>query len=129
MKLLLDTHTVLWMVSDDPRLPASARKLIVPAEEVHWSIASLWEIGSKLSLDRPDLQLGPAWSRAIPDEMQRNQVSRLVPTPSHCEWASKLPWHHRDSFDRLIAAQVTGSKLTVISRDERLDDHGAKRRW
>lgn len=129
MKLLLDTHTVLWMVSDDPRLPASARKLIVAANEVHWSIASLWEIGIKLSLNRPDFQLGPAWSRAIPDEMQRNQVSRLDLTPSHCELVSKLPWHHRDPFDRLIVAQAIGSKLTLISRDERLDDYGVKRRW
>lgn len=59
MKLLLDTHALLCMVSDDSRLPANARKLIVAAEEVYWSIASPWEIGIKLSLNRPDFQLGP----------------------------------------------------------------------
>lgn len=129
MKLLLDTHALLWMVSDDPRLPASARKLIVAAEEVHWSIASLWEIGIKLSLNRPDFQMGPGWFRSIPDEMQRNGISRIDLNPFHCETVSKLPWHHRDPFDRLIVAQAIGSKLTLISRDERLDDYGVKRRW
>ena len=129
MKLLLDTHTLLWMVSDDPRLPASARQLIVTADEIYWSITSLWEIGIKLSLMRPDFQLGPGWARAIPEEMQRNGVRRLDLAIQHCEIVSKLPWHHRDPFDRLIVAQAVASKLILLSRDARLDQYGIKRRW
>lgn len=61
--------------------------------------------------------------------MQRNGISRIDLASSHCETVSKLPWHHRDPFDRLIVAQALGSKLTQISRDDQFDAYGIKHRW
>lgn len=99
------------------------------AKEVHWSIASLWEIGIKLSLNRPSFQLAPGWARSIPEELQRNGITRLDLSASHCEVVSKLPWHHPDPFDRLMVAQAMLSKLVLISRDDALDAYDIDRRW
>lgn len=129
MKLLLDTHAILWMVADDPRLPDSARKQIVAAEDLAWSTASLWEIGIKLSLDRPDFQLRTGWQRLIPEEMSRNGIKRLDLQPVHCAEVSKLPWHHRDPFDRLLTAQALCEKRKILSCDTSFDAYGVRRAW
>jgi len=81
MKALLDTHTLLWMIADDPRLSPVARQTISTAAEVFWSAASLWEIGIKLSLGRPDFRLGPDWARLIPEEMERTPSAALKSSP------------------------------------------------
>lgn len=117
MRALLDTHALLWLVADDPRLGAPARDAITHARELFWSVASLWEIGIKLSLDRPDFRLTPDWARLIPREMERNAIRRLDIEPVHCEILSCLPWHHRDPFDRLLVAQAQTERLTLLTRD------------
>lgn len=129
MKLLLDTHAILWMISDDPRLPESARRKILNAEDLAWSTASLWEIAIKLSLQRPDFLLRQAWERLIPEEMTRNGIQRLDLLPAHCAEVSKLPWHHRDPFDRLLVAQARCEKRKLLSRDTAFDGYGVERVW
>jgi len=129
MRLLLDTHALLWMVSDDPRLSGNARNAIVAAKEVFWSTASLWEIGIKLSLDRAGFQLGPGWSRLLPEEMQRNDIRRLNIEPAHCDAVARLPWHHRDPFDRLIIAQAQTEGLILVTRDGPIPDYGIGCLW
>ena len=129
MKLLLDTHALLWMISDDPRLSETARRQISAADDIVWSTASLWEIGIKLSLDRPDFRMGAGWERLIPEEMNRNNIGRLDLQPIHCALLSKLPWHHRDPFDRLLASQALCEKRGLISRDDAFDAHGVPRLW
>lgn len=129
MKLLLDTHTILWMVSDDRRLSARARRTLESAPRLCWSVVSLWEIGIKLSLDRPGFQLGPGWARRIPEEMSRNGIERLDLAPDHCDRVSRLPWHHRDPFDRLLIAMAAAEELGVIGADETFDRYGIERIW
>jgi PIN domain nuclease of toxin-antitoxin system len=129
MRLLLDTHAVLWMIADDSRLPESARRLILTVDDVVWSTASLWEIGIKLSLNRADFRLGPGWERLIPAEMTRNRIQRLDLEPAHCAAVSKLPWHHRDPFDRLLVAQAQCEKRRLLSCDPTFDGYGLDRAW
>ncbi len=129
MRLLLDTHTILWMVSDDPRLSEPARRSIQSTTELFWSIASLWEIGIKLSLDRTDFRLGPGWAHLIPAEMQHNGIQRLPIEPGHCERLSRLPWNHRDPFDRLLVAQASCENLGMVSRDRHLSSYGIEVIW
>jgi PIN domain nuclease of toxin-antitoxin system len=129
VKLLLDTHALLWMVADDPRLPDSTRQKIIAAEDLVWSTASLWEIGIKLSLNRSDFQLRQGWERLIPEEMSRNGIKRLNLQPAHCATVSKLPWHHRDPFDRLLTAQALCEKRRLLSCDSAFDAYGVRRVW
>ncbi len=129
MRLLLDTHTILWMVADDPRLPERARQRILTAEDIAWSTASLWEIGIKLSLNRPDFRLCPEWERLIPEEMSRNAIKRVDLQPAHCARVSILPWHHRDPFDRLLTAQAFCEERFLVSRDPAFDAYGVRRLW
>lgn len=117
------------MVADDPRLPASARRRIIDSDDLAWSTASLWEIGIKLSLHRPDFRLRQGWERQIPEEMSRNGIRRLDLQPSHCAAVSALPWHHRDPFDRLLAAQALCEKRHLLSRDDAFDAYAVKRVW
>lgn len=129
MRLLLDTHVILWMVSDDPRLTASARREILNAGDLAWSTVSLWEIGIKLSLNRPDFQLRNGWERLIPEEMTRNGIMRLELQPVHCAAVSQMPWHHRDPFDRMLAAQALCDKRRLMSCDPAFDSYGIRRVW
>lgn len=129
MSLLLDTHAILWMVSDDRRLSQRAREEITSDRDLYWSIASLWEIGIKLSLGRADFRLAPDWARLIPAEMQRNRIRRLALEPAHCDALSLLPWHHRDPFDRLLVAQAACENLALLSRDQRLAAYEVELIW
>lgn len=129
MRLLLDTHAILWMIADDPRLGASQRKILQEADELLWSVVSLWEIGIKLSLERRDFRLGPGWARLIPEELSRNRIRQIPLQPAHCEEVSRLPWHHRDPFDRVLIAQARIEDCTLFSRDESIDDYDVRRIW
>lgn len=129
MRLLLDTHALLWMVGDDERLSGSARARITGAEELAWSVVSLWEIGLKLSLRRMDFRLRAGWERLIGEEMRRNGIVRIDLQPSHCGAVAKLPWHHRDPFDRMLVAQAGIEKWALLSRDAQLDGYGVERVW
>lgn len=117
MRLLLDTHVILWMLTDDPILGSTVRDAIVEAEEVYWSTASLWEIGIKHSLGRADFEMKAGWEKKIPAELQKSGIQRLDVEPSHCGTVSTLPLHHRDPFDRMLVAQAISEDLTLVTRD------------
>ncbi|MEI6871935.1 MAG: type II toxin-antitoxin system VapC family toxin [Verrucomicrobiota bacterium] len=129
MKLLVDTHALLWMVSADPRLPQTARALILQAPELYWSVSSFWEIGIKLSLNRPDFQLALGWANSLTAEFERNGMIRLQITTAHCAAVSRLDWHHRDPFDRMLVAQALEEKMTILSADPQMDAYGISRVW
>jgi PIN domain nuclease of toxin-antitoxin system len=129
MRLLIDTHAILWMVSDDPRLPARTRRMIVNADDLAWSIVSLWEMGIKTSLERRDFQLGPGWARLIPDELHRSGLRSISLASRHCDAVSRLPWHHRDPFDRILIATAQAENLALLSCDSRFDDYEVERHW
>lgn len=119
MRLLLDTHIVLWWLADDPKLPAAAREAIAdPVHEVAVSAASVWEIGIKQAvgrLDAPDdlvVELGAAGFGSLPM------------TAEHAAAAARLPAHHADPFDRMLIAQATIERLKVVTVDRRFAAYG-----
>jgi PIN domain nuclease of toxin-antitoxin system len=113
VRLLLDTHILLWALSDDRRLAKSTRELLVsPANEIFVSAASLWEIGIKASLGRIDIEVDNL-EAAIAD-------ARFEPLPinfSHAAVAGKLPVIHRDPFDRMLIAQAGIEGLRIVTHD------------
>ena len=118
MRLLLDTHVVLWWLDDDKRLSAAARDEIVVAEEVRVSSATVWEIAIKRALGRLD----------VPDDylehVERTRFRPLAIGFEHAEAAGALPRHHDDPFDRMLVAQARIERLTLVTADRRLSDYG-----
>lgn len=115
MRLLLDTHALLWWLADE-ELGASAREAIIdPANEVAVSAASAWEISIKKSLGKliaPD---------DLADQVQASGFAPLPITLAHGLAAGQLPRHHDDPFDRMLIAQAIGEGMTVVTRDKRFD--------
>jgi PIN domain nuclease of toxin-antitoxin system len=114
--LLLDTHTFLWFIGNDPRLSTTAAGLIAdPDTPVRVSVVSAWEIviklgTGKLTLDRPLAQL---W----PESLAANDFEVLDVTSRHVLALEGLPLHHRDPFDRLLIAQALTEGLEIVSAD------------
>ena len=129
MRLLLDTHTILWALTDDPRLSDTARAEYSSCEHLYFSVVSLWEIGIKLGLNRPDFQLAENWWQVIPETLTRSGVARLDIAPVHCKRVASLPPHHRDPFDRLLVAQAFELEAGFLSKDQKMDAYGVQRVW
>jgi PIN domain nuclease of toxin-antitoxin system len=118
VKLLLDTHALLWWLDDDDRLDRSAVEAIAEAEFVAVSAASAWEIAIKQAIGKlsgPDDLAG---------ELETNGFTELTVTVAHALAAGALPPHHSDPFDRMLVAQSRLEGLTLVTRDERLADYG-----
>jgi PIN domain nuclease of toxin-antitoxin system len=119
MRLLLDTHILLWWLANSPSLPQRARDLISdPANAVFVSAVSLWEIWLKHSLGK--LILPPDFQERLAGEAFEN----LPLLASHTRAVASLPWHHRDPFDRMLIAQASTTELTLISADEAVASYG-----
>ena len=129
MTLLLDTHAILWVLSDDPRLSRKARRVYEETGGVFFSVVSLWEIGVKLGLRRADFQLDINWWRDIPQSLVAQGVRRLDVEPEHCRTVAELPLHHRDPFDRMLVAQAMSTHSRVLSIDDKLDEYDIRRVW
>lgn len=113
MKLLLDTHALLWWLSDDARLGAPAREFVAdPANDILVSVVSLWEIQvkcriGKLAADMPELLR----------EIAGQGFGLLPIDPPHLLRLGSLPAHHRDPFDHLLIAQALVERATFVSDD------------
>lgn len=119
MRLLLDTHVFLWWISDDPRLAPSTRALLSdPANTLVWSVASSWEVATKVSLGR--LTLGAPADVLLPSQRALNRVELLPIEERHTLLAARLPRHHADPFDRLLVAQGVWEQLTLVTYDRAL---------
>jgi PIN domain nuclease of toxin-antitoxin system len=128
MRVLLDTHAFLWLISEDKRLGRKVRRAFLnPKNQIYLSAASLWEIGIKVSLGK--LSLRDGWLKLIGSEMKLNTIQWLNIEMPHCEQLSRLPFHHRDPFDRMLIAQAMVEKMTVITRDVRFMDYGIDCIW
>jgi PIN domain nuclease of toxin-antitoxin system len=104
MKVLLDTHTFLWWITDSPRLSARAREVIRGGDnELFFSAASGWEIAIKAQLGR--LQLPDDLEQFIVDQLSLNTILVLPIQLRHALHVYTLPQHHRDPFDRMLVAQ------------------------
>ena len=128
MRILLDTHVLIWLVEGDKNLSTLARSAIEDEDNsLYLSIASLWEITIKLSLGKLDLQLSVdemVESFLIPGGIEILQIET-----SHLSILRDLPLHHRDPFDRLIIAQAQAEKMTLISADGVFDLYGVDLQW
>ena len=112
MKLLLDTHILLWLMQDAPQLSPAARRLIVDAESVYVSSVSLWEVAIKRSLGKLRLDL---------DELDRHlaasAIQALGVSWAHARQLRQLPAHHGDPFDRMLIAQAMAEPLHLLTHD------------
>ncbi len=116
MKLLLDTHLLLWSAGLDHRLSRKAKALIHdPANELLFSAASLWEVAIKRSLGRTDFRAEPSvLRRALLD----HQYQELPVTADHAVRVADLPTLHKDPFDRLLVAQALVEGVTLLTTDK-----------
>ncbi len=118
MRILLDTHILLWWLADDQQLPSQAAATIGhPDTEVVVSAASAWEISIKRAVGRlgaPDDLL---------DAMAANDFGALAITAAHAMAAGRLPPHHADPFDRMLIAQAQMEGFTLVSVDRRFSDY------
>lgn len=116
MRLLLDTHVLLWAASDSPRLPMAARHLINSAENSLWfSAASVWEVAIKSGLGRNDFTVDP---RMLHQALLQNDYNELAITGAHAAAVDLLPPTHNDPFDRILVAQAQIESLTLLTADE-----------
>ena len=128
MRLLLDTHALLWASGAPERLSAAARAALLDDEnDISFSIVSLWEIAIKMSLQR--LDLSSDWLALI-DEGRKRLGARWLPIDAtHCGQVAALPWHHRDPFDRMPVAQAMCDGMTLVSKDGILADYPVRVLW
>lgn len=128
MKLLLDTHTLLWFLGGDDRLSRPARDAIEDLGNVRlYSIAGAWEMAIKVSLGK--LRLSTAFDELIPHQLTANRIDLLPVSPEHLSTLLTLPFHHRDPFDRMFVAQASVEGALLVSADAALDAYGIERLW
>lgn len=115
MKLLLDTHLLLWGAIKPERVPAAARSMMEdPAHQLIFSAASLWEIAIKKNLGRADFQVDPALLRR---NLLDNDYTELAVTGRHAVAMAGLPALHKDPFDRMLIAQAMADGLLLLTVD------------
>ncbi len=128
MKHLLDTHTLLWIVNDDPRLSETAKSLFLEERnEMFCSLASIWELAIKISMGK--LSLDQPLQLFIDEQIFGNNIKILFIETRHILPLENLPFHHKDPFDRLIIAQAMVEKIPVISKDIWFDSYPIQRIW
>jgi PIN domain nuclease of toxin-antitoxin system len=128
MRLLLDTHTFLWFVLNDPQLSATAEGLIAdPANEILISPASYWEIAIKVGLGK--YHLSSPYEDFMHQGIVGNDLLILPIETRHTAALIGLPYHHRDPFDRLLTAQAIVEQIPIISTDRAFDPYPISRLW
>jgi PIN domain nuclease of toxin-antitoxin system len=115
MKLLLDTHLLLWTVSQSTRLSVDARRLIGDPENEPWfSVASIWETAIKYGRGRVDFEIDP---RLLRRTLLDNEYRELTLTGEHAVAVASLPPLHRDPFDRILVAQSIVEGIMLLTGD------------
>ena len=121
MKFLIDTHTFLWFVSGAENLSKKANEQIANNDnQIFISIASLWEMAIKNSLGKLDINGG---YETVINDVIANDIEILAINFHHTLIQNKLPFYHRDPFDRIIIAQAIVEKIDLISIDTVFDDY------
>ncbi|WP_316154825.1 type II toxin-antitoxin system VapC family toxin [Cupriavidus sp. BIC8F] len=118
MRLLLDTHVYLWCVTDDRKLTKEARKLILDADDVFVSGASIWEASIKAGLGKLDVDVN-----LLVSEIEASGFSELPVRAAHAAMVRDLPDIHRDPFDRLLVAQALSEPLRLVTSDGHLSKY------
>lgn len=124
MKVLLDTHVLLWWAVGDRRLSTEARRSL-QEDEVFVSTASLWEVEIKRALGRLEVDINELTTVLVRTE----GFTMLDVRPSHVLSLSELPLLHKDPFDRMLVAQAKRERLALVTRDKQLRDYQVEIRW
>ena len=128
MRLLLDTHTFLWLVTDNPKLSAQAKAIFLdPGNELLVSAVAGFEVAVKYSLGKLDLAEPPR--DFMKNRLRNNALDEFPVHLRHTYRLSHLPSHHRDPFDRLLVAQALEEDIPLLSSDTALDAYGVERVW
>lgn len=128
MRLLLDSHTLIWAVDDPSRLGSqAAASLQEAANELLLSAATIWEIAIKVGLGK--LSLSMAYRQWMMQAIGDLGVTILPITVEYAEVQSGLPAHHGDPFDRLLVAQATVEQVGIVSNDPVFESYGVRRVW
>lgn len=123
MKVLLDTHALLWWLSDSDKLGPAAREIVAdPAHDILVSIVSLWEIAIKIRIGKLDADLNE-----ITDAIPAEGFTLLPISPEHLKILMGLPIHHRDPFDHLLMAQALSEQASFLSGDSQMDHYPIER--
>ncbi len=121
MKILLDTHIYLWWLTDSPRLTPAARELIMAAEVVYVSSASVWEAAIKIGTGKLTAKLDE-----LIDQIAANDFTALDVRLRHVAALATLPSLHRDPFDRLLVAQALAEPVNLLTADPQLAGYPAR---
>ena len=128
MKILLDTHTFLWFVEGNSNISSTARSMIEDEENQRFlSVASLWEMAIKVSMNRLTLQT--SLTSLVMQQVYGNAIEVLEIRPEHLDVLAKMPFHHKDPFDRLIIAQSIAESIAVISKDSEFREYPVALLW
>lgn len=127
MDVLVDTHAVIWFITDDKKLPLNTKKILEDKDNKCFvSLATFWEIAIKYSLERLDLN---ASLEKIFQIIEDTEFELLPVTIAHVLKNSKLEFHHQDPFDRIIIAQAMIENLSVVSKDGQFKKYGIPLIW
>ncbi len=130
MRLLLDTHALIWASITPERLSiAAARQLQDARNELHISIATWWEISIKVSKPQAILTLPPGWEQRTESYLATWGINWLPVRIEHCRAVRALPWAHRDPFDRMLIAQAQVERLGILTIDKQFKDYDVKVVW
>lgn len=128
MRVLLDTHALLWSDLEPARLPAKARALLQSlSSEVLVSAASAWEIATKVRIGK--LPQAVLFSAELPKRLEMLGFYPLAVTLEHAQRAGQLPGPLRDPFDRMLIAQAQAENLPLVSNERLFDAYGIRRIW
>lgn len=112
MRLLLDTHVLLWWLQSNPRLSVAANTRIRTASVIYTSSVSIWEISIKASVGKLNVDMAELFA-----EIARNGFRELAISHRHAAKVRELPYLHRDPFDRMLVAQAMCEPLTLLTAD------------
>ena len=127
MKILLDTHAVLWAIAGSG-LSDGARDAFTDIEnELYFSASSYWEICIKISIGK--LQLPPGWEDILDEFFQINDIRWLPIEKEHSQSIIELPMLHRDPFDRLLIAQAKAENMAIMTRDAHIARYDVRIIW
>jgi PIN domain nuclease of toxin-antitoxin system len=128
MKVLLDTCTFLWIITDDPELSRQARKLFIDTEnEVYLSVVSAWEIAIKYQLGKLSLPKPP--QKYIPLKRKQHEIDPLPFDEEAALYLTKLPDLHKDPFDRILICQAIVAGLIIVTPDELITQYPLRSVW
>lgn len=128
MRILLDTHTFLWLANESQPLSSVATSLFTCQQhDFCLSMASLWEMAIKIKIGK--LHLPAPMKQFVADQLPKNGITILPIELPHVIAVADLPLHHNDPFDRLIIAQALVENHAIISVDNRFDEYGVQRLW